>query len=111
MRRPLDNLRRAFTIVEMLVVVAIIVVLMSILLVAVALARGAAQRASTTFTMNTISKGLAQFQGDLGYLPPILGQRTAAPASLPLVGQERDAVTPPEYGAGGLGSPTSTRRT
>lgn len=106
MPRPANILRRAFTIVEMLVVVAIIVVLMSILLVAVSLARGAAQRASTTFTMNSISKALVQFQGDLGYLPPVLGVRTAAPASLMVVGQERDAVAPPVWGAGGLGSPT-----
>ncbi|MFO0873723.1 MAG: prepilin-type N-terminal cleavage/methylation domain-containing protein [Phycisphaerales bacterium] len=103
MRNRANNLRRAFTIVEMLVVVAIIVVLLSILLVAVSLARGAAQRASTSFTMSSIAKGLAQFKTDLGYLPPVLGPRTPFPQSNIVVGSERDAVSPPDPTSGQYG--------
>ena len=63
----------AFTIIELLVTIAIIILLLSILVVAVNAASRAAQRASTTALMNTMSKGLERFKNDIGYYPPVLG--------------------------------------
>lgn len=68
-----------FTIIELLVVVAIIIILVGLLIVAVNAASRSAQRTSTVALMNSISKGLVSFNGDIGYYPPLLGP-TNAPA-------------------------------
>jgi len=85
---------RAFTIVEMLVVVAIIIVLLTILIVALSQASRAAQRANTTFLMSSVTKGVAAFKGDFGFVPPVLGARN--PDGSLVVGAERTAVNPPD---------------
>ena len=83
--------RIGFTIVEMLVVLAIIILLASILIVALSRAAGSGQQASTTFLMNSIASGLAQFEGDHGYFPPILGDN-GTPDTYP--GWSRDGILP-----------------
>ena len=65
--------RRAFTVVELLVVLAIIILLVGILVVGLGQAAGTAQKAQTRFLLNSMAAGLAQFKGDHGYLPPVLG--------------------------------------
>ncbi len=64
--------RRGFTVIELLVVVAIIILLLSILAVAVNRVVLGAQSANTTALMSSITQGLAKFEGDHGYLPPVL---------------------------------------
>lgn len=86
--------RRAFTIVELLTVVAVIVLLVGLLVVVLSSSAKAAQTASTRSLMGTLTNAIAQFKADLGYLPPILG---AAPSgsSLPLsAGYLRDLLIP-----------------
>jgi len=64
--------RGAFTIVELLTVVAVIVFLLSILIVALNTAMKSSQSANTRALMNSIKSGLVQFENDVGYLPPVL---------------------------------------
>ena len=71
MRRTL--VRRAFTVVELLVVVAVIVLLVGILVTVLSSSAKAAQATSTRALMGTISSALVRFKTDLGYLPPVLG--------------------------------------
>ena len=85
---------RAFTIVEMLVVVAIIIILLTILVAALSLASRAAQRANTSFLLTSVQKGVDAFKGDFGYLPPVLGGRDAQGDLVP--GAERTGVNPPD---------------
>lgn len=66
---------RGFTVIELLVVAGMIILLASILIVAVNAAVRTSQKASTVSLMNAIKTGLAQFQGDVGYLPPVLDDR------------------------------------
>ncbi len=87
---------RGFTVVEMLVTVAIIITLVGILVVGLTQASGAAQRAQTKFLMNSMAAGLAQFKGDHGYLPPVLGDN-GTPNNLP--GWSRDVLGPPFCGS------------
>ncbi len=79
----------AFTLTELLVVVAIIVMLLGTLFVAISAASKRAQVAKTQFLMNTIATGLAQFQTDFGYMPPVLGVRDNGS---PVSGFARDVV-------------------
>ncbi len=66
--------RRAFTIIELMVVIGVVVVLVSILIVAVAAATRTGQSANTQALMNSIKQALVRFQSDIGYLPPVLGK-------------------------------------
>jgi type II secretory pathway pseudopilin PulG len=86
------RLRRGFTVVEMLVTVAIIITLVGILVVGLSQASGAAQRAKTKFLMNSMASGFAQFKGDHGYLPPVLGDN-GTPNNYP--GWSRDVLGSP----------------
>lgn len=86
--------RRAFTIVELLTVVAVIVLLVGLLVVVLSSSAKAAQTASTRSLMGTLTNAIAQFKADLGYLPPILG---AAPSGSSLPGSAgylRDLLIP-----------------
>lgn len=65
--------RRAFTIIELLVVVGIIVLLVGILIVGLSGAARAAQGAQTRALMSTVANALVRFKADVGYLPPVLG--------------------------------------
>lgn len=99
-RRP-HRSGRGFTVVEMLVTLSIIITLVGILVVGLSQASGAAQRAQTKFLMNSMASALAQFKGDHGYLPPVLGDGstfggTGTPNNLP--GWSRDVMRPPFCG-------------
>ena len=65
--------KAAFTIIEMLVVIGVVVVLLSLLMVAVNAATRIGQVANTQTLMNSIKQALIRFEGDIGYLPPVLG--------------------------------------
>ena len=64
--------RRGFTVLELLTVVAIIAVLAGLLIVSVRSASTAAREASTVARLSSISKAIATFSQDHGYVPPIL---------------------------------------
>jgi len=74
-RHILRPRRGGFTLTELLVVVAIIVLLIGSTFVAFGAAAKRAQKTRTQFLLGSISTGLAQFQTDFGYLPPVLGRR------------------------------------
>lgn len=64
--------RGAFTIVELMIVVAIVAVLISILLVAFRGARSSAQQALAQRLLTTVGQAVESFERDLAYLPPLL---------------------------------------
>ena len=66
MRRP------GFTIIELLVVLAIISVLVGILVVAIGGGREAARESTTRSRMGAMVQAVERFEGDTGYLPPLL---------------------------------------
>jgi hypothetical protein len=86
---------RAFTVVELLVVVAIIIALLSILIVAVNAATRVSQKTHTIALMGSINQGLIRFKEEIGYYPPVLG-----PSSSPL-NDLRKLFEPPAQGSGG----------
>src|SRR5439155_19246117 len=61
--------RRAFTLVEMLVVISIIAVLAALLLPAVNMAREAGRRASCSNSMRNLALAAQQFDSAKGYYP------------------------------------------
>lgn len=67
--------RTAFTIVELLVVVALVLILLSIIIVAVNGAMKSAQTTNTRALMNSMSQAMVQFKQDIGYLPPVLNEK------------------------------------
>ncbi len=81
-----------FTLTELLVVIAIIVLLIGTLFVALGSASKRAQRVKTEFLLNSISSGLAQFNTDFGYFPPVLGTRDTGSN---VTGFARDVVPSP----------------
>ena len=64
------NLRRAFTLVELLVVIAIIGVLVGLLLPAVQAAREAARRAACKNNLHQLAVGLLNFESSNKHFPP-----------------------------------------
>lgn len=56
----------------MLIVIAIIILLLSLLIVGLNRATKSAQSARTQGLLTAISQGLVQFEGDVGYYPPVL---------------------------------------
>ncbi len=100
------QMRAAFTLVELLVVIGIIALLVGLIIVGIGAAQRRAQRVNTQFLMSSISQALARFKSDHGYYPPVLGDPTQLPAQLgwpsnaPLtvsdrVGYGRDLLAPP----------------
>jgi prepilin-type N-terminal cleavage/methylation domain-containing protein len=85
-----------FTIIEMLVVLAIIVMLIGILVVALSKAAASGQHANTTFLMSSIASGVAQFEGDHGFVPPVLGDNGTPPEQ---PGWGRDVISPANAGS------------
>lgn len=71
-------LRRGFTILELLVVLAIISILSGLLIVAVGGARGSARGAVTKARMSAMIQATDRFEGDTGYLPPLLDNDRSA---------------------------------
>ena len=101
-RHNTSSLRQGFTLTELLTVVAIIVLLIGTITVAISAATRRAQKAKTLFLMNTISGGLAQFQTDFGYLPPVLMNR--GPSTPGSRGYGRSVTTVGQVaGAAGIG--------
>ncbi len=95
LRRPASR-NRAFTVIELLVTIAIIVTLIALLVVAVDRAMRSGQEAQTQFLMGSIEQGLAQFRGDHGYLPPVLGRSGTSGSQSPgNAGYCRDVLAPP----------------
>ena len=68
-RYPHRSDRTAFTLVEMLVVIAIIGILAALILPAIAMAREAARKASCSNNLRQISLAAIQFEMAKGYLP------------------------------------------
>ena len=64
--------RKGFTLLELLVVTAMIILLLGILIVALNRGTRTAQSTNTRALMTSISQALVRFQGDIGYLPPVL---------------------------------------
>ncbi len=89
---------RAFTVVELLVVVAVIVLLVGILVTVLSSSAKAAQAASTRALMGSISSALARFKTDLGYFPPVLGAAPSMPSAVGSSGHLRDLLIPQVIG-------------
>jgi prepilin-type N-terminal cleavage/methylation domain-containing protein len=64
--------RRAFTLVELLVVIVVIVLLIGITAPAFLGVRQGASRAATEATLNAVAVGIEQFEADHGFLPPLI---------------------------------------
>lgn len=67
--RRRDNVRRGFSLVELLVVIVIILLLMGLLVPTLAGARRNAKRAATLTLMQSVATGVNQFKQDTGRLP------------------------------------------
>jgi type II secretory pathway pseudopilin PulG len=65
--------RRAFTVVELLVVIGIVIGIISTLLVGLNIASRRARGANTEFLMNSIVTALTRFRSEVGYFPVALG--------------------------------------
>lgn len=71
-RRP--HAGRAFTLLELLVVVGVIGILLAIVLATGNAVLRTSQAASTTRLLGAIGQGLEQFKADHGYYPPLLNE-------------------------------------
>ena len=98
--------RRAFTLVELLVVIGVIAMLVGLLIVGINAAQKRAQKMNTQFLLSSISQALSRFKSDHGYYPPMLGDPTELTASLgwpatasatpkTQIGFARDLMAPP----------------
>ncbi len=85
--------RGAFTIIELLIVIAVIVLLLSILTVAIAAASRTSQSANTRALMGSLRQALIGFHRDVGYYPPVLdGQRSVLQVPTPNAAGNFDEV-------------------
>ncbi|MHC4428057.1 MAG: type II secretion system protein [Planctomycetota bacterium] len=97
---------RGFTIVELLIVIAVIIMLMGILIVAINAATRTAQGTNTRALMSSMKQALVRFKGDIGYLPPVLGNTTEAIIDDPVdhglrkLFDPRGGGVPPTWGDG-----------
>src|SRR4051794_29888868 len=76
-----QHLPRAFTIIEILVVVTIIAVLMGILLPSFFRIQKNAKKATTSSTLSAIQSGLTQYYNDFGSFPPSAPAMTGIPVN------------------------------
>ncbi|MEO1130551.1 MAG: prepilin-type N-terminal cleavage/methylation domain-containing protein [Planctomycetota bacterium] len=88
---------RAFTIVELLVVITIIGVLAAITLVGLSFGLGAAKGAAADTQLQSIGQAIAAFETDIGFLPPLITEidaqgRVQTPESLKRFGGEDDVL-------------------
>jgi len=77
-RRRASAVTAGFTIVELLVVLAIISLLTGLLIVAIGGARSSALAATTRARMGAMVQATDRFEGDTGYLPPLLDNDRSA---------------------------------
>lgn len=96
--RPIwsKEVRGAFSLVEMLVVITIIALLVGLVSVGAGRLRRASQETQTTQLMNSIKQGLYAFNEAVGYYPPLLDDSTSSSELLTVVGGSLDAKDP-EY--------------
>ena len=100
--------RRAFTVVELLVVVGIVIGVISTLLVGLNIATRRARGANTEFLMNSIVTALSRFKSEVGYFPVALGEpdqllgSALTPAQPPLRGWARSGLDVGDPAAGGI---------
>ena len=99
--------RRAFTLVELLVVIGVIAMLVGLLIVGINAAQKRAQKMNTQFLLSSISQALSRFKSDHGYYPPVLGDpseltggqlgwpTTASATPKTQIGFARDLMAPP----------------
>lgn len=80
--------RRAFTLVELLVVIGIIALLIGILLPALAAVTGAAKATRTTATMNEFAKACDLFQQQLGFYPGVFPEEDFLGGNFEISGTE-----------------------
>lgn len=73
---------RAFTLVELLVVVSIIVILLGILIPASSLVLGGARASSNQALLRALSDGAYAFNQDFGYYPPVLAPDPDLPSEM-----------------------------
>lgn len=106
--------RGAFTIVELMIVVAIVAVLISILLVAFRGARSSAQQALAQRLLTTVGQAVESFERDLSYLPPLLvydqpqGMQTLL-GNQPSINETNPSLTVPEAKYNNPGNAASLR--
>ncbi len=94
--KPRRREARAFTIVELAVVVLVILVLAGILMVALRGVMGSARQATTERFVSSIVPAVEQFKNDLTYYPPLLSIEDVPLGEDPPVAATRPQVTVPE---------------
>src|SRR5438094_9089224 len=70
MRKSHANNRRAFTVIELMVVIGVLVLLMAILLPALAAAPRSGKRVAISSQLQTITTALTAYEQDFKALPP-----------------------------------------
>ncbi|MFZ4467186.1 MAG: type II secretion system protein, partial [Phycisphaerales bacterium] len=100
--RSPSSARRAFSVVELLVIIGIVIGVISTLVVGLSIATRRARGANTEFLMNSIASALSRFKSETGYLPLSLGDPQAqlgvTPATargtgtVPTTGWARDVI-------------------
>ena len=107
MRSTHRRCARAFTLVELLVVMGIIALLVGILLPALAAVTGASKAARTKATLNEFSKACDLFQQQLGFYPGVFPEEDFLGGNFPITGTENAILhlmggyiepTDPNYG-------------
>ena len=96
LRHPVP--RPAFTIVELLVVIAVVILLLSLLVVGLNIATKTAQATNTKALMQAIAQGLVRFKEDMGYYPPVLSDQRHV--GMIGVTQQRELREPPKLNEG-----------
>ncbi len=87
---------RAFTIVELSIVVLVIIILAGILMVSLRGAMGSARQANTERFLGTVVQAVEQFKNDLTYYPPLLAVEGGATGVVELGLDPPDSILKPQ---------------